>query len=546
MAVGDGAPVLPAALRKRIVAIGSGKGGVGKTTTAANLAVFYARMGQRVLMVDADPLSDLAVLFDLRDISGRARPGAESSNTIGSFAIVTVAANVDLLEPVSGTRDAPKAIGELLALLTRWSQSIAERYDLVILDLAAGVDNRSMVRLARTARLLVLVAAPEPTSHVAAGAFLRQLHNGNPAEIPQVRLWLNRYAPFATPRFDPERLLHNYNRNVSEEEQLAVEKEPQILARVPWDPALDLLSAQMPRPVLQSLSSLEESLRVLLADYSGHRLTVPGVSERTMQVLRGFASRQASVIYPDDESILSDLGEFLDGVAAYKDSSVSATGSTHLIGRALPELRSWNSDRLRRFLVQEIRWLEEMRTRVANARVREADYASLDSRLLRLLQTLERLARAAPDLRNALRVPPLALAVYRVLRMDAGQAVLLRLIPLHGETDRNRRLQLHLLISGDSDYRQRYVTIVRELFALVMQELSSIAASCELSETVVRAADGSLERKVYLLLFGHIVHSMVYGGLGLITGFSFRPAASAFEAGARELAADLGLSLAKA
>ena len=39
---------------RRVVAVGSGKGGVGKSTLAANLAVALARMGKRVGMIDAD------------------------------------------------------------------------------------------------------------------------------------------------------------------------------------------------------------------------------------------------------------------------------------------------------------------------------------------------------------------------------------------------------------------------------------------------------------------------------------------------------------
>ncbi len=51
----------------RVIAVTSGKGGVGKTNISANLAVLAARAGKRVLVIDADlGLANVEIVFGLK------------------------------------------------------------------------------------------------------------------------------------------------------------------------------------------------------------------------------------------------------------------------------------------------------------------------------------------------------------------------------------------------------------------------------------------------------------------------------------------------
>lgn len=148
---------------RRVIAVGGGKGGIGKTLVSANLGVALAQAGMRVLLVDADLGG-----ANLHTCLGVGQPGATLSDFVRNSKVqlenIIVPTGVPQLSLIAGAQDVLDAANLKYAQKQKLLRALmAQPVDYLLLDLGAGTSFNTL-DFFLVADHGVLVVLPEPTA----------------------------------------------------------------------------------------------------------------------------------------------------------------------------------------------------------------------------------------------------------------------------------------------------------------------------------------------------------------------------------------------
>ena len=178
----------------RVITVTSGKGGVGKSNTAINLAIQFRKMGQRVIILDADfGLANIEIMFgavpkhNLCDLIYQGK-NIKEIITWGPMEVGFISGGSGIAGMSNLSRDYLNYIVQNLVQLD-------EMADTIIIDTGAGISDAVLEFLVASGEIL-LVTTPEPTSITDSYSLLKALnrHPRYSGETTSVKVIANKVA----------------------------------------------------------------------------------------------------------------------------------------------------------------------------------------------------------------------------------------------------------------------------------------------------------------------------------------------------------------
>jgi len=159
--------------RLKVIAVSSGKGGVGKTNIVANLGYLLSSMGKKVLLMDTDlGLGNLDVLLGITPRYNISHVLSGEKNI--ADIVVDGPGNMKILPASSGIQALTHLTLQQLELIRRQIFSLAAAFDAILIDTAAGISSNVLFFNA-SAQEVYVVVTPDLTAITDAYALMKIL-----------------------------------------------------------------------------------------------------------------------------------------------------------------------------------------------------------------------------------------------------------------------------------------------------------------------------------------------------------------------------------
>lgn len=168
----------------RVIAVTSGKGGVGKTNFSVNMGIALAQLGQRVLLVDADlglANADVVMGVTPKFHLGHVLSGQKQVSEV----IQAGPAGIKILAGGSGDYELANLSERDLANCVASLNEIEKDLDFIILDTGAGISN-SVLKFVLAAGEVIIITTTEPTSITDAYGIIKVVATTD----PNIPLWV--------------------------------------------------------------------------------------------------------------------------------------------------------------------------------------------------------------------------------------------------------------------------------------------------------------------------------------------------------------------
>ncbi len=161
--------------KANIIAVTSGKGGVGKSTIAVNLGILFAKRGKRVCLVDGD--YGLANINLLLGLPAKKQPSDLFEKNFNPHkAMIKTEWGLDLLPSASGISQQQPLLAPSSFQVRRLIDKIVFDYDVILIDTSAGI-GASVQNYLEVANQALLIINSEPTSLTDSFGLIRNMRN---------------------------------------------------------------------------------------------------------------------------------------------------------------------------------------------------------------------------------------------------------------------------------------------------------------------------------------------------------------------------------